>query len=231
MYFLYKKLFAWAEVWPLAVALIVYLLYKQKDGGIGIIIRLLGISLLLYAIASYISNYTYRVPEPFKNNNILYNLLMILKPLMIGTYLLRLKQLQQYKYLRVVLFLFILFTLFNFLFLGSVFVFSTYMVLAESAVLLIFTHTFFLDAMVDDEIPLPLNHPAYYICIAISILESMNLFIYLFLFPLFYTNYEFAILISNILGIAHIIYGLTIAAGLYANREKRRFFQPTVLHE
>lgn len=231
MYSFYKKIFTWAEVWPLAVALIVYLFYKQRDGGISIIIRLLGISLFLHFIATYISQYNYRVPEPFKNNNILYNLLMFLKPLMIGTYLLRLKQLQQYKYLRVVFFLFILFTLFNFVFLGSLFVFSTYMVLAESAVLLIFTLTFFLDAVIDDDIPLPLNHPAYYICVAISILESINLFIYIFLFPIFYTNYEFAMLAIKIIGVAHIIYGLTLAAGLYANREKRRFFQPIVLHE
>ncbi|MBI5371603.1 MAG: hypothetical protein HZA79_06225 [Sphingobacteriales bacterium] len=221
-----KKIFTWSEVWPLAIAMIVYLLYKQKDRSINIIIWLLGISLVFHIFAVYISQYTYRVPEPFKNNNILYNLLMILKPLMVGAYLLRLKQLQQYKYLRIVFILFILFTLFNFLFLSSLFIFSTYMVLAESAFMLVFTLTFFLDAMIDDEIPLPLNHPAYYICAAFGILESINLFIFLFLFPVFYANKEFAVLSIKIAGIAYMIFGLTIAAGLYANRERRRFFQP-----
>ncbi len=224
MYTFYKLLINWSEVWPLAIALIIYIFFKQRE-NITILIWLLGISLLLHTLATYISLFTYKVPEPFKNNNILYNLLAFIKPVLVGLYLLKLKQLQQYKYLRISFSLFIIFTLFNFLFIESIFTFSTSMVLAESAFLLIFTLTFFLDAMIDDEIPLSLNHPAYFFCAAIGLLESINFFIYLFLFPVFITNHEFAILMMNISSYAFIIYGLIIAAGLYVNREKPRLFQ------
>ena len=97
------------------------------------------------------------------------------------------------------------------------------MVLAESAVLLIFTLTFFLDAMIDDEIPLPLNHPAYFFCAAIGLLESINFFIYLFIFHLYNSNMEIAVLIMNISSYAFIMYGLIIALGLFVNRVSLRF--------
>ncbi len=224
MYSFYKLLLNWSEVWPLAIALTIFIFFKQRE-NITILVWLLGISLLLHTLATYISLFTYRVPEPFKNNNVLYNLLAFIKPVMIGVYLLKLKQLQQYKYLKIVFSVFVLFTFYNFLFIESIFTFSSSMVLAESAFMLIFTLTFFLDAMIDDEIPLSLNHPAYFVCAAIGLLESINFFIYLFLFPVFNTNHEFALLMMNLSGYAFIIYGLIIATGLYINREKPRFFQ------
>lgn len=224
MYSFYKTLLNWSEVWPLAIALTIYIFFKQRE-NITIIVWLIGISLLLHTLATYISLYTYRVPEPYKNNNILYNLVAIIKPLLAGLYMLKLKQLKQYKYLRILFSLFILFTICNFLFIESIFNFSSHMVLAESIFLLIFTLTFFLDAMIDDEIPLPLSHPAYFFCTAIGLLECINFFIFLFLFPVFNTNHEFALLMMNISSYAFIIYGLIIATGLYINREKPRFFQ------
>ena len=101
MYSFYKLLLNWSEVWPLAVALTIYIFFKQRE-NITIIVLLLGISLLLHMLATYISLYTYRVPEPYKNNNILYNLVAIIKPLLAGLYLLKLKQLNQYKYLKII---------------------------------------------------------------------------------------------------------------------------------
>jgi len=224
MYSFYKLFLNWSEVWPIALALTIFIFFKQRE-NITILVWLLGISLLLHTLATYISLFTYRVPDPFKNNNVLYNLLAFIKPVMVGLYLLKLKQLQQYKYLKIVFILFVLFTFYNFLFIESIFTFSSSMVLAESAFMLIFTLTFFLDAMIDDEIPLPIIHPAYFVCTAFGILESINFFIYLFLFPVFNTNYEFALLMMNISGFAFIIFGLIIATGFYINREKPRFFQ------
>lgn len=141
MYTFYRLFLNWSEVWPLAIALTIYIFFKQRE-NITIIVWLLVISLLLHTVATYISLFTYRVPEPYKNNNILYNLLAIIKPVLAGLYLIKLKQLQQYKYLKIVFILFLLFTLFNFLFIESIFTFSSSMVLAQSAFLLIFTLTF-----------------------------------------------------------------------------------------
>jgi uncharacterized membrane protein YecN with MAPEG domain len=222
MYTYYRLFLNWSEVWPLVIALVIFIFFKQRE-NITIIIWLLGISLILHTVATYISLFTYRVPEPYKNNNILYNLLAIIKPVMIGLYLLKLKQLQQYKYLKIVFLLFLLFTLFNFLFIESIFTFSSSMVLAQSTFLLIFTMTFFLDAMIDDEIPLPLSHPAYFICTAIGLSESINFFINLFIFQVFNTSHEFSILTMNISSYAFILYGLILATGIFLNREKRRF--------
>ncbi len=222
MYTYYRLFLNWSEVWPLIIALLIFVFFKQRE-NITIIFWLLVISLLLHTVATYISLFTYRVPEPYKNNNILYNILAIIKPVMAGLYLLKLKQLQQYKYLKIVFLLFLLFTLFNFLFIESIFTYSSSMVLAQSAFLLIFTLTFFLDAMIDDEIPLPLSHPAYFICTAIGLSESINFFINLFIFQVFKTSYELSVLTMNISSYAFIIYGLILATGIFLNREKPRF--------
>jgi len=230
MYTFYRLFLNWSEVWPLVIALIIFIFFKQRE-NITIIIWLLVISLLLHTLATYISLFTYRVPEPYKNNNILYNLLAIIKPVMAGLYLLRLKQLQQYKYLKIVFILFLLFTLFNFVFIESIFTFSSSMVMAESVFLLIFTLTFFLDAMIDDEIPLPLSHPAYFFCSAIGLLESINFFIYLFLFPVYNTSYEFSVLTMNISSYAFIIYGIILITGIFINRGKPRFFNSAGQYE
>lgn len=224
MYTYYRLFLNWSEVWPLIIALLIFVFFKQRE-NITIIFWLLVISLLLHTVATYISLFTYRVPEPYKNNNILYNILAIIKPVMAGLYLLKLKQLQQYKYLKIVFLLFLLFTLFNFLFIESIFTYSSSMVLAQSAFLLIFTLTFFLDAMIDDEIPLPLSHPAYFFCTAIGLSESINFFINLFIFQVFKTSHEFSVLTMNISSYAFITYGLIIAGGLFINREKPRFIQ------
>jgi hypothetical protein len=105
------------------------------------------------------------------------------------------------------------------------------MVLAESFLLLVFTITFFLNAIIDDDIPLPLSHPAYFLCTAIGLFESINFFIYLFIVYLYDMNREFAILIMKISSIAYIIYGLTIASGLYINRKTLRFLKLNRPHE
>ena len=99
MYSFYKTLLNWSEVWPLAIALTIYIFFKQRE-NISLIIWLLILTLLLHTLATYISLFTYRIPEPYKNNNILYNLVAIIKPVLAGFYLLNLKQLNQYKYLR-----------------------------------------------------------------------------------------------------------------------------------
>jgi hypothetical protein len=230
MYSLINNLIKWSEVWPLVIALAIFLLYRQRENT-SLIVLLIVFSIPLHFMATYISLYTYRVPEPFNNNNILYNLLAFIKPVLAGLYLLKLKQLQQYKFLKFIYWGFIVFTILNFLFLESILTLSSSMVLAECAVLLIFTMTFFLDSIIDDEIPLSLSHPAYFFCIAIGLLESTNFFIYLFLFHVYDMNREFAILILNISSVAFIIYGLTIALGLFINRGNSRIFNFTRQHE
>ncbi len=115
MYSYYKLLLNWSEVWPLAIALTIFVIFKQRE-NITILVWLIGISILLHTLATYISLFTYQVPEPFKNNNVLYNLLAFIKPVMVGLYLLKLKQLKQYKYLKVIFSIFILFTFYNFIF-------------------------------------------------------------------------------------------------------------------
>lgn len=224
-------LIKWSEVWPLAVALTILFFFTQKGEHTSIIIWLIIITLIFHTAATIISLYTYKIPEQFKNNNILYNLIAFIKPLLVGLYILKLKQLKTLTYLRIVYVVFILFTIVNFTFLENIFTYSTHMVIAESIVLLIFTMTFFLNSMIDDEIPLPLNHPAYFLCTATGIFESINFFIYLFIFPVFYTNQDFADLLMNISGVAFIIYGLILAAGLFYNRHEFRFKKAVLQNE
>lgn len=222
MYTLYKFLLNWSEVWPLALALTILLLFKQKE-NINLLTWMVSVTFLFHFAGTYISMYNDRVPESFQNNNIIYNLLSIIKPAFVGFYLLELRQIKQYTFLKYTLSFFFIFCCINFLFLESPFIYSSHLVLASSALMLVFTLTFFLDAMIDDEIPLPLKHPAFFLCTAISISESINFFIFLFLFPVFSTNKEFGLLIMQISSYAFIFYGLALAAGFFMNRAKMRF--------
>jgi hypothetical protein len=181
------------------------------------------VTFLFHFAGTFISMFNDKVPEKFQNNNIIYNMLGVIKPAFVGFYLFQLRQLKQYAFLKIVLVIFFVFCVFNFLFLESVFIYSSHLVLASSAFMLIFTLTFFLNAMIDDEIPLPLKHPAYFLCTAISISESINFFIYLFIFPVFNTNREFGILIMQISSYAFIFYGMVLSAGFFFNRTTLRF--------
>lgn len=222
MYTFYKFLLNWSEVWPLAIALTILLLFKQKE-NVRTLVWLTIVTFIFHFSGTFISMCNDKVPESFKNNNIIYNLLSIIKPLFVGFYLLQLSQLKQYSFLKFTLYTFLLFSLINFLLFESLFIYSSHMVLASSALMLIFTLTFFLDAMIDDEIPLPLKHPAFFICTAISISESINFFIFLFLFPVFSANKEFGLLIMQISSYAFIFYGLVLSAGFFINRTTFRF--------
>ncbi len=221
MYTFYRFLMNWSEVWPLAIALAILLLFKQKE-DVNLLTWMIVLTFLFHFSGTYISMFNDKVPENFRNNNIIYNLMAIIKPSLIGFYLLQLRQLKQYAFLNFTLYLFLIFCLINFLFFENIFIYSSQMVLASSALMLIFTLTFFLDAMIDDEIPLPLTHPAYFLCTAVSISESINFFIYLFIFPVFSTNREFGLLTMNISSYAYFFYGFVLSAGFFINRSKMR---------
>ena len=221
MYTFYRFLMNWSEVWPLAIALTILLLFQQKE-SVRLLTWMTIVTLIFHFAGTYISMHNDKVPEYLRNNNIIYNLLSVIKPVFIGFYLLQLHQLKQYAFLKYTLAIFFIFCSINFLFLESPFIFSSHLVLASSALMLIYTLTFFLDAMIDDEIPLALSHPAFFLCTAVSISESINFFIFLFLFPVFNTNKEFGLLIMNVSSYAFIFYGLVLAAGFYWNRTKMR---------
>lgn len=226
----YKFLLNWSEVWPIAIALTIFLFYKQSE-NVSLFVWMLLISLILHFAATFISRFTYLLPDYLKNNNILYNLIAIIKTIMTSFYLLQLKQLKQYKYLKPILYLFIAFAISNFLLFESIFNFSSIMILAECSILLIFTLTFFLDSIIDDEIPLPLKHPAYFISAAIGIFESLNFFTYLFLFHAYDTSIELGRLIMTISSYAFILYGIIISLAFYLNKEGNRFRKIQMINE
>lgn len=216
----------WSEVWPLVISLIIFLFYTQKGKEINIIAWLVLTTGLLHLLGTSISLYTYKFPAELKNNNALYNLIAFLKPVFIGYYLLQLEQIKQYIYLKITYAVFIIFFFINFIFIEDFSMFSSNMVIAESILLLLFSLTFFLTVIIDDNIPLPVLHPAYFICAAIGLFESINFFIYLFIFPVYNMNAEFAELLIKVSGYAYIIYGLLLATGFYVNRKDMRFFKP-----
>lgn len=225
MMHVYNLIMKWSEVWPLAISLIIFLFYTQKGKEIIIIVWLVIITGLLHLLGTSISLFTYKFPDELKNNNALYNLIAFFKPVFIGYYLLQLKQIKQYNYLKVVYTAFIFFFFINFIFIEEFTMFSSNMVIAESILLLLFSLTFFLTAIIDDDIPLPVLHPAYFICAAIGLFESINFFIYLFIFPVYNMNAEFAELLMKISGYAYIIYGLLFATAFFVNRKEMRFFK------
>lgn len=217
----------WTEVWPLLIPLIVVLLYPQINRKLRIVIFYIVVSLFLNLISTIISNYNDLVPQQFTNNNILYNISAFLKVILLGSYFTGLKQLKQYKYPRVLIYLFILLAVTNFLFAESIFNFSRYLFAGASILLLILCMTFLLNSIIDDDVAASISEPSFIICVAISIFETLNFFVYLFLFEIITTDLKIALVTMDISSYSYIISYSLLAVAIYKNSTKKLRFLTT----
>ena len=211
----------WAEVWPLLIPLFVFLLYRPVDKDLGAVLTYSIISFFLLLIAVIQQQHVLEMPSWFKNNGILYNLNSVIRTLFIGWYIYQMRPVKQHLFARYVLPAYILFLLVYFYFFANLFNFDVILFTAESIVLLILSLTFFLSSIIDDEMRLSAKDPVFIICVGISLYESVNFFINLFMYALSDFNHKLGYLTFEISRYSVIVLCLLLGTALYQGRRKK----------
>ena len=177
---IFEKILKWSEVWPFLIPLAIFFIYKTTDKRMLLVVWYLIISFFILLVANYISYYTYRVPEVFKNNNILYNISAFIRTMIIGIYLIYHPRMRKFKFLRYLLAAYLVLAIVVFSFFDPILNISTTLFAATSILLLVTSLTYFLNTIIDDEESITYKDPAFMISAGVSLFESINFFIYLF---------------------------------------------------
>jgi hypothetical protein len=211
----FRSMLRWSEVWPLLIPLAIFIFLGVREKRVWPVAIYVIIALVISFIGSYAVYYPAGLPSWIKNNNLLYNVLSILRVLLIGWYIICIPQLKIYKYTRYVYGIYIVLVLFNFLELESIRTFSSRTFAAEGIVLLILCITYFLGTIFDDETRLTIKQPEFLICMAISLFESINFFIYLFFDALFQIDPDFGFKTIKLSKYTTILIGILLGLALY----------------
>lgn len=203
---IYHLALLWAEVWPLVIFLLIFFLTKQKNKDLVLPIWYLIITLVLAIPANISSNYNDIVPDGFRNNSIIYNTNAFLKVIFIGSYIIRLKPLAQYRYTKPLIFAFIIFTLIDFAFFESITnSMGKHFFSVVSIVLLILCMTYFLTSIVDDEVDFGTHQPGFLICTGVALFEAINFFVFLFIYDLYISDIKISIVTRDISNWSYLV--------------------------
>ena len=210
----------WSEVWALLIPLAIIILFRKKGRGMLPVVLYICIAFILNLAAVIISIYHERMPAYFQNNNVIYNLHSFLRVLLLGWYIINLKLLRSSRLVKIVLTVYILFVLINFIFWENPLLLSSHLFSAESFVLLVLSFLYFFRSMQDESKIDWLKHPSFLVCTGISLYEALSFFIFLFFYPLFEKNPEFGMLTMKIFSISYIIFCIFLALALLKNYKR-----------
>ena len=205
----------WTEVWSLIIPLFVILRYRDSIQHIRPVIIYVFVALILNLAATTLYYFHDRLPDFLGNNNILYNLHSIARVAFFSWYIIGLRQHRYINAYKFILIAYALFIIINFIFFGSIFIFSSAAFTAESIVLLLLSLSFFIGAMQDDSETNWLKHPAFLVCTAVCLYEAVNFFIFLFFYPLFEKNVSFGKMTMTIHHFTYTAFCILIALALY----------------
>lgn len=218
----YNLLLFWAEVWPLIIFLLIYFFTRQKNDDLKLLIIYLLITTLISIPANIISNFTDRVPVAFRNNSVCYNLLAFIKVIFIGIYIIRLKPMRQFRFTKPLLIFFLFFSIIDFiLFEPPTERLGKYLYSAVSIILLVYCMTYFLTSIIDDDDEFNLKNPAFLVCSGIAIFESVNFFVYLFIYELYTTDITVSKITRDISNWTYIISYFLFIIAIYKNSDWR----------
>lgn len=207
-------IFSWAELISILIPLLVIIVVRPKSRQ--------SRPLVFYTIAAFLPNLlivliseenTFRQYLP-KSNHVFYNIHSFLKVLCFGIYLLYFKQLKSTIIIKILLTLYCLFCLVNYIFLNSIFVISSWMPTIENILLLTFCTSFFLSTIVDNSDTLWIDEPLFYTCAVINFYAAINFFVFLFLNYFNVTDaakFEFSVITLTIFAYTFILLGLGIS--------------------
>lgn len=215
-----------SEVWALFIPLSFLLLKKMKKDGLKEIISYLWIALFLnviIVIISFLPDFTDTTKLPFllQNNTIEYNVHSVVRVIAFTLFFMRISNDKRNLQKKILLSIFLLLTLINFLFFESpVDLFSSRLFTLEAIVLLFFCIYYYLNSIAQERAERISSQPAFWIITGLSIYEAVNFFIFL-LFTYLVKNYTvFAQHIWNFHNISFIILCIFITKGFYESRRK-----------
>ena len=211
---LLNAILKWSEVWALLIPLTILITLRHRMKGMRIIIFYVFIALFLNMSATLISQFHKQLPADFRNNNLFYNLHSIFRVLLFGWFILNLKLFQSFWLPKIVLPVYFIFLLINFIFFENLMELSTPLFTAESIVLLVLSLFFFIKSMQDESEINWLKHPSFLVCTGIILYEALSFFIFLFFYPLFDKNPEFGLLTMKIFSFSYIILCILLALAL-----------------
>jgi hypothetical protein len=191
--------------------------------------------LIAYIITGFVLNfsaiftlvYPGLVPSFLRyNNNIFYNVHSFVMVVFLGWYIINVRLYKHINILKGLMTVYLTFVLVNFVFFERPLIYSTKHFTAGSIVLLIFCLFYFFNSIQEESQVNWLKHPSFMISSAISIYHGITFFIFLFLRPMFSSDYNnnlsFADLMMQITQGAFVVFCLLFAIGLYKYRNKER---------
>lgn len=208
----------WSEVWSLILPLLVILKYKPVGTGVQPLVLYVVIALVLNTMATVMVQYYFSMPYWLKNNNFLYNLHSFVRVVFFSWYIMVVRRYLFSLFMKILLGLYLLGVLINFIFLQSPFLLNSRLFSAESILLLLFCISFFLRSMLDDSDTNWLKHPSFLFITGVILYEATSFFIFLFFYPLVKKDFEFADLTMTIHNVMYIILCILLTVTLYRYR-------------
>lgn len=215
----------WSEVWALLIPLIILLVYKPRGNKLGWINFYVVIAFVLNFISICTIEFYYLIPDwMFKGNGLFYNLHSLAMVICFGGYFISIRKYKYSMILKLLLLVYLVFVLINFLFLESPLnKLSTRHFTIGSIMLLVICLFYFFRAIVEESQTNWLKHPSFLICTAVCLYQSITFFIFLFIYPMFDLSYnqnmDFADLMMKTYQLIFVIFCILLAWALFRSKK------------
>lgn len=218
----FKLIWEWSEGWAMFIPLLAIMVYRPKGKYVNLIITYVVLAFLVNLFAQLVVQYYYWFPDKFsENNNIYYNLHVIVRVLILGCYIISVRPYKYHVLLKALLILFIAFTIINFSFFESPLLLSIRLFAAGNITLIICCVSYFLRSILEDSTVNWLKHPSFIVCTAVCLYEAVTFFIFLFIYPLSYTDPEFGLVTLRIYQVILVLFGILLAIALYRYKQQK----------
>lgn len=210
----------WQEVWALLMPLAIILIYRPKGKAVWLIIIYVIFALLLNSLSLFMIDFYYLMPSwtftgSSPNNNILYNLHSFLRVILLGGFIITVRNYRYTFFLKGLLLAYLVFVILNFSVFESPLFLSTRLFAAESIVLLIMSLSYFIRSILDETEINWLKHPSFIVCSGICLYEAITFFIFLFFYPLVNKDPAFFAVTMKIYSITYVLLCILFAIAFY----------------
>ncbi len=218
-----KNLNRWSEVWSFLIPLTILFIFRPKGKQIRPLILYICIGFLLTLISTILYIYHKEMPPFLKNNNILYNLNSIARVIFFSWYIFLIRATGNLYLFKILLTLYLIFTVINFIFFENPLFLSDRLHTIESIILIMLCTFFFLRIIQDESDTDWLKHPSFLICAGIGFYEVIALFIFLFFDLLSIKDKQFGEVTMTIRKMSFLVLSLFLGISLIlVARENRK---------
>lgn len=211
----------WSEVWALLIPLTIMILYKPLRAEMRPLFFYVCIGLVLNSVSTTSFYFHKSMPVWLKNNNIYYNLHSITRVIFFGLYIYRVTPNKNRLVYTTLFSVYGIFVLINFVFIKSIFFFSTWLFAAESIILIVACINFYLQTMKDESKTEWMKQPFFLVCTGVILYEAITFFIFLFIIPMANINPRFGLLSLKIYKITFVLLCILIALTIYKSQKNQ----------